>query len=76
VFGTRRGIGSVLLEARRNERVTGAAKSIDGGPAGRVLLQPGGINMRERIFGIVPPMPPPFSAPRLGESLKNAGLIS
>jgi hypothetical protein len=32
--------------------------------------------MRERSFGIVPPITTPFSAPRLRESLKNAGLIS
>jgi len=32
--------------------------------------------MREGIFGIVPPMTTPFSAPRIRESLKNAGLIS
>jgi hypothetical protein len=76
VFGARLGIGSILLEARCHERVIEAAKSIDGSPAGRVLLQPGGINMRERIFGIVPTMTTPFSAPRIRESLKNAELIS
>ena len=32
--------------------------------------------MRERIFGIVPPMTTPFSAPRIRGVLKNAGLIS
>jgi hypothetical protein len=32
-----------------------ATKSIDSDPGGRVLLHPGGINMREHIFGIVPP---------------------
>src|SRR5262249_56982599 len=60
VSSTRLGIRSILLGSRCREQVTGAAKSIDGGPAGRVLLQPGGINMRESIFGIVPPMTTPF----------------
>src|SRR5262245_43478937 len=60
VSSTRLGIRSILLGSRCREQVTGAAKSIDGGPAGRVLLQPGGINMRQRIFGIVPPMTTPF----------------
>jgi len=55
----------------RESSATDATKSIDSDPGGRILLHPGGINMHERIFGIIPPMTPPFRP----EAFHNAGLL-